>query len=167
MPDWVVRGFGAFDKDAALEAALQSHHQGMMMERRFPSFAMIAYTAAIETIGARSLPNSKPAQQYRHALKQIRTSKQRESLVRSYDLRSRTAHAGMLHAAENVSGAFPVMGWAPKVDTSLLFRFLPLAESRQASRELLELGANGSLPPAVPVPYASDESPTCPEDSTA
>lgn len=164
LPDWVAGGLDTFDNDAALEAALQSHHQGMMMERRFPSFAMIAYTAAIEAVGARSLPRGKPSQQYRHALKQIRTSKQRESLVRSYDLRSRTAHAGALHAAENVSGAFPLTGLVPKIDTSLLFRFLPLAESRQASRELLELAANGSLPPAILVPNVSDESPACPED---
>ena len=146
IDDWVGSGLDILAGDAALAAAVQSHHQGMMMEGRFPSFAVIAYTAAIETIGKKYAPNACSGQQFREALKKIRTSKARQALVRSYDLRSQTAHAGLLHGAEELHGSFPGGGWLPEVNQAWFFRLGPVSELRQASRELLTMGGMGKIP---------------------
>jgi hypothetical protein len=157
IADWVGSALAILASDTSLAAAVQSHHQGMMMERRFPSFAVIAYTAAIETIGRRYKPEGGNGEQFREALKRIRTSKARQALVESYDLRSQTAHAGLLHGAEELHGSFPGGGWLPQVNAAWFFRLGPVTELRQASRELLTMGGMGKLPAAIA---------TAPDDDT-
>ncbi|NTW42466.1 MAG: hypothetical protein HGA44_21760 [Cellulomonadaceae bacterium] len=145
LPEWVASASDLLPVGSLLALALGAHHQGMLMERRFSSYSMIAYTGAIETIGKFLLPDHKAEVQYRAALKRIRSSSARQPFVKSYDLRSRTAHSGVLHAGEDLRGSFPAGAWIPRPDPSWTFRLLPLAESRRASRELLVLAATNQL----------------------
>jgi hypothetical protein len=156
-PDWLETALEVMKRDGRILTAARAHHQGMMMEVRSPSYALLAYVAAIEGIGARyvSLEKCKcctactvttgAARRFRSALGMVLPPEDVKRISKAYTHRSLTAHEGQLHGGEDLFGALP----EPRVfseQESRYFRHQRVWPLRNASRQLLLLGLTGRLP---------------------
>jgi hypothetical protein len=154
IPEWASGALEVLDAEPDLLVALRAHHQALMLESQFPSFALLAYVAAIEGIGARYVQLSRckecnsetgARRRFRAALGLVLAPEEIKPLVALYDLRSTTAHEGRLHGGEDLLGTFPAGRMASDFAPQL-FRYGHVWTLRRASRELLTRGLTGSLP---------------------
>ena len=123
LPPWVKTGWSLIELDGPLQRALAAWHQGQLLEPVFPSFALVAFTSAIEEVGRSPL--------YSHRLgkdpppcekcKSIGGSTARfwktvglvepgnevrrlKKMFDPYGHRSQTVHRARLHGIESVYG---------------------------------------------------------------
>src|SRR5437588_10563612 len=104
--------------DNGVDRALSVYHEGLLLKERHPSFALVAFTAAIEAVGTRiwEPPRCracgvvmKSAERFRNALRLVAPQKA-DDLGRLYGHRSKTVHAGHLHGSELFFGPLPGLG---------------------------------------------------------
>lgn len=145
VPPWIESALNRLEGDPKLREATLAHHQGLTMEDRHPSYALLAYVAVIEGFGARYV-KSGSSQKFRCALRLVCSDEEADRLGRAYDVRSKTAHAGRLHGGEDLAGAVMSMRVVAPEDWRL-FQLLNVVPLRKASHDLLLLGLTGTLPP--------------------
>lgn len=123
LPEWVAPAWQALDEDEALASAMSVWHQGMVLTAGSPSFAFVAFCAAIEGIAGskpvrkRLGPLPDPCPQCGTVPKASARFWATVSLVRSaenlahlkkrvdpYGRRSDTAHGRALHGIETQYG---------------------------------------------------------------
>jgi hypothetical protein len=114
-----------------------------------PSLSLVCFVSAIEGVGA-TLEDLKECEhcgsrtgaqkRFRKALKTALTHREIKALktMEIYDLRSQTAHAGILHGEEmHMGGVFrPMETFAPRPE-SIDFRYNTLWKMRDVSRRVL------------------------------
>ncbi len=146
LPEWVARVWPLLDADEALTTALGAHHEGLAMREEHPSFAAIAFVAAIESLGAKVKPPRRcekcknvpgAAERFRSALQRIMPEEKVSALTDEvYGLRSETAHKGALHGSERHRGALPYFGFFDR-PSEHMFAWTTLRRVAEASRSVL------------------------------
>lgn len=145
IPAWVDKAWTLIDSDSDIESAVTAYYQGLMLEDAHPSFALIAFIAAIEIIGKKIVGDKctccgKPTgsnQAFRAGVDAVITNRQvAKELYLLYKSRSGTAHEGELHADENILGylSFPSVF---KSDNKSMFIVRDLLRIKATSRKLL------------------------------
>jgi hypothetical protein len=150
VPGWAVHAIEHLGTDGGLDTAVHAHYEAMRLDiDGYSSAAHLGYVAAIEGYGMRLVPDEicdceahgphprgVAEKRFRAALRTVMSNRQVKALADgvAYDLRSLTGHRGTLHGEEPTLG-HPVitMFRAPAAD---VFAAAPLAEMRQASREV-------------------------------
>jgi hypothetical protein len=154
VPSWLSRAWDIAAHDTGVDRALSVYHEGMLLKERHPSFALVAFTAAVEAVGARiwELPRCgacgvvmKSAERFRNALRLVAPQKA-DDLGRLYGNRSRTVHAGQLHGSELFFGPLPGLG-PFTYDPVLQFSTGEVYDLARAARALLELTLQGTARP--------------------
>jgi hypothetical protein len=151
IAEWLDEAWSILDADPAVEDALLVYHQGLVLQQEDrESFAMIAFVASIEAIGAKlskrkrcsCCPECKvmigSAKQFQEALALVVPEEERcKALAKVvYDQRSTTAHAGRLHGSEAAPGTFVSAG--SFFARNSVWEFTShLWETRKANRDLL------------------------------
>ena len=90
------------------------------------------------------------AERFRKALRLVREEEDAAVLSKASSPRSKTVHAGRLHGAESVFGAFTFPGFLTS-DPVLDFTWGLAFRMRNASRDLLHLAFTRGVPAAPPV----------------
>lgn len=144
LPDWATQAWSRVESDPDLEGTLSSHLEGLLMEATHPSFAMVAFVGAIETLGARVTAEASSRKRFQAALSMVVAADEAKRLTEAYGRRSGTAHAGKLYGSEGVFNflSYPSM-FLP--DPAFQFAFGELRKVREASSSLLKLALTGSL----------------------
>jgi hypothetical protein len=135
LPGAMPKAWDELDDDTALASALTSWHQGRLLTTRFPSYALIAHCASIETL-ARSLrlrdrikveavkcvacDNVPGAQATFWATAALVRGPDEIEELRSksnpYTSRSKTAHASAIYGIEDSFGYEHMMKYVPSMD---------------------------------------------------
>jgi hypothetical protein len=121
LPSWLSEAWKRLDSDADLANAVGVHYEGLALREQHPSFAVVAFVAAIETVGAIDKPparcetcNGLPGaiERFRTGLRHVMADGKARALAKDvYQRRSETAHSGALHGSERHRGALPYMGF--------------------------------------------------------
>lgn len=152
-PKWALKAWDTLDKDSDIDAATTAYYQGLMMEEKHPSFALIAFIASIEIIGKKIVgekcvccgKRTGSNQAFRAGVSAVVSDKRKaKELYLLYESRSGTAHDGELHANEEVLGylSFPSMFTQ---DSKSMFVFTDLQKAKAVSRKLLIAALKGKL----------------------
>jgi hypothetical protein len=153
FPSWLSGAWDVASADTEIDRALSVYQEGLLLREQHPSFALVAFTAAIEAIAARMWRLRhckccgvvmKSGERFRNALKFV-TPQKADDLGKLYTLRSRTVHAGQLHGSELFFGPLPSLGPFTH-DQTLHFSIGEVHELGNAARQLLELTLRGALP---------------------
>jgi hypothetical protein len=155
LPGWVRSGWDAAHRKDWLRSALDAYLEGVYVESRHPSLAVVAYTASIETIASRvyRITDGGIAEGFRAALRIVLSEAEATLLDTAYGSRSRTVHAGRFHGGETLPGAFRMTFWSE--DPVREFRWHTLENLRHAARLLLHRALTDGLPGTrmpLPVP---------------
>ena len=146
LPPWVSDAWQLLDDDPVLANALDAHHEGLALREEHPSLAVVAFVAAIESIGAKDKPpeRCKHCKGFPGARERFRTGLRRvmaEDRVRAiptevYERRSETAHSGALHGSERHRGALPYFGFFSR-PAEHDFTWMTARRVAEASRSVL------------------------------
>lgn len=106
IPKWLPPAFKELDGDIATYDALNTYHEGLLMEIEHPSFALIASVSAIEAVGRKVIGRrAGTKQRFVAGLRTvIKTKKKADEVAAMYSPRSDTAHEAKLHGNENLVG---------------------------------------------------------------
>lgn len=114
LPKWLTLAWKILDEDESLRRATNAYYEGLLMEKKHASYALIALVSSIETVGRKIIGDKCSCcgnrttfgQRFRAGIDEVVKDKQKaKELYKLYDSRSGTAHDGMLHADENVMGS--------------------------------------------------------------
>lgn len=143
IPGWMDHAWALLDDDRALENSVAIHLEGVALHDRHPSVALLAYVAAIESIG-QSMDQPKRCPVCRQILGATSAFRQALGEVMSDDeaaalgfpkLRGSTVHSGVLHGNEGLLGA--LRDWGEEEDPRHRFGYEVVGRLRRASRELI------------------------------
>lgn len=146
IPSWAQVASERVSAEPILYSALHAHRQGLALQVEHPSLALICFVSAIEGVGAMFEELSEcehcnmkkgARRRFRRALKTVFTNKDMAGLITAYDLRSQTAHSGILHGEETRMGNMRVPGdiFYPALDYN--FRYKVVWSMRKASKKVL------------------------------
>lgn len=147
VPSWLVEHWNILDDDKYLRDAVNVYYEGLLLYNTHPSFAYVAFTAVIETIGKKILNGRGGAvEKFQAGLSaaKLKPGKRQELEDLYNSRRSETVHAGGLHGGENRLGSvhFPSI-FVP--DTTGTFKYTDLWLIQLASRKLLVRALKGLL----------------------
>jgi len=114
--------------------AVTAHYIGLRYVAEDPSIALLAFVAALETIGGK-LTSEGSAKRLKAALARTLGTRQRRELRNVYGYRSGTAHALKLHGSEAFFGA--EQGGFFMASPAFVFENAVLPTLQHASRKLL------------------------------
>lgn len=147
IPNWIGTALEKVQRDNVLYSSVHSHRQGLSVIDEHPSLALVCFVSAIEGIGATLEELSVcshcgmkkgASRRFRAALKTALSRKEVNELQSVYDLRSETAHSGVLHGEETQMGNLfmPMKVFAP-LPESFNFRYRSLWRLQCASKRVL------------------------------
>ncbi len=143
VPAWLPVAWPHIESDETLCTALAMHHEGLAIDEAHPSLALVAFVAAIETLGTHSTPVARcptckqitqSTQRFVNAVRAVLPAKEASAL---YNARSKTAHASVLHGGEGMFGRTFTRMLAAKPDIASAFEWGQLHAVRKASGLLL------------------------------
>jgi hypothetical protein len=151
-PSWSDRAWALVDGDRSLDRALLVFYEGERLRAKHPSFAMIAFIAALEHLGERITgtlgADGKPVpsrEKLRAGLRLVATEERaRELASEGFSPRSATAHAGALYGDEkqfNLSVLTKIIRDEPGL---FLWQRLPLFRNLARQALFLVLGPEDS-----------------------
>ena len=144
MPKWTDRAWTIINDDA-ISDAVSAYYQGLLLEDKHPSFALIAFITSVEIIGKKIIGKKcsccggrpSPNQAFRKGVDEvISDTRKAKEFYQLYESRSDTAHEGKLHASEDTLGHFPFPSLF-KQDSKATFVFTDLYKVKMLSRKLL------------------------------
>jgi len=148
LPGWFEQAWAVLDRDPILAEALNSYYEAVRAEAEHPSLAFVAYVAAVEGIGAMTVDlgrcqccdqceaQSGSVKRFRTALRTVMSNKDANALTElAYGMRSKTAHQGTLHAAEDALGMRDHSMF--RLSPSRAFDTFTLSRMRAACRSVL------------------------------
>jgi hypothetical protein len=146
LPAWLSAGANCLATRPQVGDAGAVFHQGLLLESRAPSMALIAYVACIERLGealggtVERCSECKAVQgsgaRSRNAVAAVLAAAEAQELNAAYALRSRTAHQGRLHGGESLLGMW-LMPSPFERNEAFDFRWDTLRLARKAARLLL------------------------------
>lgn len=116
LPEWAEEAWQRLSTDARVASAQGAYHEGLQLQFRHPSIALVMFVAAAEGLAVRmSTTNhcavcaemTKLAERFRHAVDVVTSDPDvARRLGKAYGPRSQTVHAGKLHGPELSRGSF-------------------------------------------------------------
>jgi hypothetical protein len=147
FPLWLDRARAIVDENPSLYAAVHSHREGLALMDEHPSLALVCFVSSIENVGSTLVDLVECSEccskigagkRFRKALRTVFTNRETDLLAGAYELRSQTAHAGILHGEEMSLGA---LGYSAEIFTprtpSMNFRYQVLWDMSKASKRIL------------------------------
>ncbi len=156
VPQAVINAHLVLDSDSAVGDALLMYHQAVLLRKRHPSIALVAFISVIETLAQidekpTSCPTCKhidgSTHRFKRAVARVLQGDAAKLLSDAYTPRSETVHRGVLHGSEHDGGE-------PNFEdaSSLMFEGGELHYADDAARAMLwECIAPGTpVPPLFP-----------------
>ena len=134
LPTWAGDAWQTLHADPIVMRAVTAHYIGLRYVAEDPSIALLAFVAALETIGGK-LTSEGSAKRLKAALARTLGTRQRRELRNVYGYRSGTAHALKLHGSEAFFGA--EQGGFFMASPAFVFENAVLPTLQHASRKLL------------------------------
>jgi hypothetical protein len=139
LPAWIPPAWERISQgeiDTAVIAALSCWHQGLLLTPQHPSFAFVAFIAAIEALGPATAKTR--SARFWSAVATVAEAAEVDRLKQQnlYGLRSATAHSGGLHGLETMFGAHLFLPMDPE-DSVERFMFETLRTTARIGRQLL------------------------------
>lgn len=118
-PDWISTAWSVLDQHKFLAEAVDAYYEGSRLVRQHPSYALLAFTGAAEALGEELIDVEAPPvcesckrpmgsssfRKVERALGLVASSEEANALAQqAFPLRSKTAHSGRVHAAEQYLG---------------------------------------------------------------
>jgi hypothetical protein len=105
IPKWLPKAFSKIETDEHVANALNTYHQGLLMQRQHPSFALLAFVSSIETIGRKLNRKAGNKKRFIIGIETVTKTKARaKEIADAYKPRSDTAHEATLHGNEDLFG---------------------------------------------------------------
>ncbi|MFI1785230.1 hypothetical protein [Streptomyces rubiginosohelvolus] len=153
LPDWMESGWILLNRRAKLQRALSIYMEGVRIQDKHPSLALVSFVAAVESISLMLFHEQKCStcpnhinigEKFRATLELVVAGGELESLRAVYGNRSRTVHEGRLHGAEVSPGfiSFSLFGGGSS-DAVVRGSLLGMGN---AARKLLIMAVRGQLP---------------------
>ena len=112
LPSWVAEAWTRLESDVGLAAALDSWHEGKLLTALHPSFALVAFSGAIETTArlaqVEGVQGNGSAAWFWAGVASVVGAEETENLrlrKKAWYKRSGTAHGGALHGIERTFGS--------------------------------------------------------------
>lgn len=156
LPPWLGLAWTILRDSEESRNILAIYYEGIRVKDQHPSLALVAYVAAIESIGAAYVPLEMcecgqaqvgATRRFRAALEKVMTPDSAKHLTQSYTSRSKTVHDGRLHGAEGTGSALARAGFFAR-DPGWEFQYLELGRIEDACQKLLKLKLSNDLPAA-------------------
>jgi hypothetical protein len=138
LPEWVEAGWEALERDVELSVALTFWHQGMILSSVTPSFALVAFTGAIEAMADSAAYKERlgfklercpecrnilgAGARFRAAVSLVMPAQQAAEFLKQwkpYSSRSTTAHGHALHGVESIYGSVHMLSMSGQVQGQL------------------------------------------------
>lgn len=152
-PDWIEDAWDLLSRHQPVDDACSIYHEGLVLENEHPSFALIAFISAIETLGGKLFPPSRckqcnqvigSGQRFREAVSLVEDDEMAAELGKAYEPRSGTAHRSKLHGQELTRGALAVPGLF-SLGEDFAFRWRTVFSMSRTARKLLVATLTGGL----------------------
>jgi len=126
----------------AVGRAILMHHEAMLLQRRHPSVALLAFVAAIETLAPGQLPRcascsarTGSGERFRNLVDSVLPPDEASALADAYERRSRTVHDSFLYGSELMDGGRHFSIFVP--DDALVFELSLVRSAQRASRAMI------------------------------
>ncbi len=137
IPKWLPNAFKKINTDEHVLNAINTYHQGLLMEAQHPSFALLAFVSSIETIGRKINRNAGNKKRFILGIETVAKSKTKaKQIADAYKPRSDTAHEAKLHGNEDLFGHVGL----PSIfnpEPSDFFAISEVSRIKQVSRKVL------------------------------
>lgn len=107
LPEWLDAAWAALDGDRKLDRAVDAYYEALRADAEHPTLAAMLFVTVIEGLGARTARSSADGgakDNFRVGLGVLPRDRAAVLANTAYQLRSQTAHSGMLHGAESTFG---------------------------------------------------------------
>ncbi|MER5894821.1 hypothetical protein [Streptomyces sp. NPDC001876] len=152
-PEWIRDAWILMNRRTKVKSAISMYMEGLRVEDRHPSLALVAYVAAVESISLMLFKEERCTSCTNHldvgnkfleTLKFVTDEQDREALRPIYGNRSNTVHRGRLHGTEISLGALTFS--ALTRDEPSLFKWQSVETMKKAARKLLVMALRDQLP---------------------
>ncbi|MFF9733685.1 hypothetical protein ACF1GX_30200 [Streptomyces albidoflavus] len=153
IPEWINDAWLLTKRTAKIKSSVTMYLEGLRVEDRHPSLALIAYVTAVESISLMLFEKKRCKECSNHldvglkfleALKLVTAGSDLETLRLIYGDRSKTVHQGRLHGTELALGALS-FGMLSN-DPATSFKLNNVRIMKGAARKLLLKAMRGQLP---------------------
>jgi hypothetical protein len=153
VPEWINDAWLMTKRRSRIKSSVLMYMEGLRVEDRHPSLALVAYVSAVESISLMLFKEKRCKECSNHldvgnkfleALKLVTEGSDFEMLRLVYGNRSKTVHQGKLHGTELALGAFS-FGMLSN-DSTTSFKWNNVHIMKGAARRLLIMAMRGQLP---------------------
>ncbi|MGX1250209.1 hypothetical protein RKD48_002720 [Streptomyces ambofaciens] len=153
VPEWINDAWLLTKRRSKIKSSVSMYMEGVRVEDRHPSLALVAYVAAVESISLMLFKEKRCKECSNHldvgnkfleALKLVTEGSDFEMLRLTYGNRSKTVHQGKLHGTELALGAFS-FGMLSN-DSATSFKLNSVRIMKGAARKLLVMAMRSQLP---------------------
>lgn len=136
LPSWSTTAWELCISNQQVRAALLTYQEAVRMRDWHPSYALVAFMSALQTLGSRIKGNGK--KQIRAALRTCLSEEKVTQVMRLYSTRGDTVHGGMLFGSEPYAGIVHRGLYGPfQADPAIKFHLFTLDELEGAVRSIL------------------------------
>lgn len=153
FPEWINDAWVLTKRRSKIKSSVSMYMEGLRVEDRHPSLALVAYVSAVESISLMLFKERRCKECSNHldvgskfleALKLVTEGSDFEMLRLIYGNRSKTVHQGKLHGTELALGAYS-FGMLSN-DSSTFFKLNSVRIMKGAARKLLIMAMRSQLP---------------------
>lgn len=153
VTEWLADAWVRLNRRAKLQTAVAIYMEGLRIEDRHPSLALVSYVSAVETISLMLFHEQRCqacqnhvniGEKFFETLKLAVGQEAADALRPVYGRRSKTVHTGRLHGAEVAPGAFRFSSFVMPPEAS--FQWQILRGVKTAAQKLLIMAIRGQLP---------------------
>ncbi|MFF1484366.1 hypothetical protein ACIGZH_21120 [Streptomyces sp. NPDC058319] len=153
VPEWLSGAWLMTRRRSKIKSSVSMYMEGLRVEDRHPSLALVAYVAAVEAVSLMLFEEKRCKECCNHldvgnkfleTLKLVTAGPDFELLRLIYGDRSKTVHQGKLHGTELALGDFSFGVLSD--DSSIFFKLNSLGIVKRAARKLLVLAMRSQLP---------------------
>lgn len=136
LPPWTTAAWAKAVTMESIRSALLTYQEGIKMMDWHPSYALIAFMSALQTLGGGAKGGTKG--QIRAALSTCLNKGDVDEIMDSYQTRNSTAHSGILFGPEPYAGVVFRSKFGPyRADPAASFYHVTLHKMEQAVRSVL------------------------------
>lgn len=149
LDDRLDRACSVAEDDILIRTALGAFHNGLSLESVSASYALTAYVAVIEGLGAKLNPPEtcdccadctvvvKSTARFKASLALVTSEEEAASLSTVYDQRSKVVHEGWLYAGERLVGAHRRAKMFTGMSDADIFKYSTVRSMRTVARRLI------------------------------
>lgn len=136
LPSWSTTAWELCISSEQVRAALLTYQEAVRMRDWHPSYALVAFMSALQTLGSRI--KGKEKKQIRTVLRTCLSEEEVTQIMRLYSTRGDTVHGGMLFGSEPYAGIVHRGSYGPfQADPAIKFHLVTLEKLEEAVRSIL------------------------------